>query len=681
MQFYKVTALLDDAKWAEENKESRVKAARTRRIASGIEEFNCRQDRKCWAFVSDISDVDITCGVIAAAYTGEVTGVVRELLKKVSIKASELQQDETTLAQLCRLLRAAERNDFIEEDDDVLEEFNLDRISGMRSRLDYDEDLLAPTGERGTLYGAAEKLLAAETLVPELDRIYAGKNRNSARAFGHPVHYFVEADDRETREALYRTLLQGLYENGRLRSRRYCFIEFKPGERVNKKEYSALYQSCVDGTVVVRLMVNDTSDSGDDEDDDYAGSEMDTIEALCGAMLRYRGSVLTVFCLPRACAKYKKLFVDELGPVGMVTIREDLTDAAKAADYLKLLCRENHIRPDNRLRAKLDAERQYYPDELRGMFEEWYNDKIKTTVFPQYKDIEVSRREAVREVARGSAIDELNRMIGLQAAKDVITKALNYYKMQRVFKDRGVKTDRPAMHMVFSGNPGTAKTTVARLFARIMKENGLLSRGQLVEVGRSDLVAKYVGWTAKAVKDKFKAATGGVLFIDEAYSLVDDRDGSFGDEAINTIVQEMENHRDDLVVIFAGYPDKMRGFLDKNPGLRSRIAFHVPFADYDAAELCEIAKLIGSEKGVNLSEAAITKLLPLFDAARSQPDFGNGRFVRNVIELSKMNQAMRIMSIDPAKLTDRMLVSLEADDIEVPEAGAMPKKRAIGFAS
>ena len=130
------------------------------------------------------------------------------------------------------------------------------------------------------------------------------------------------------------------------------------------------------------------------------------------------------------------------------------------------------------------------------------------------------------------------------------------------------------MHMVFTGNPGTAKTTVARLFARILKENGVLSKGDLIECGRSDLVGKYVGWTAVQVKNMFKKAKGSVLFIDEAYSLCDDRSGSYGDEAINTIVQEMENNRDDMVVIFAGYPKEMNDFLDRNPGLRSRIAFH-----------------------------------------------------------------------------------------------------------
>lgn len=236
------------------------------------------------------------------------------------------------------------------------------------------------------------------------------------------------------------------------------------------------------------------------------------------------------------------------------------------------------------------------------------------------------------------------------------------------------------MHMVFTGNPGTAKTSVARLFARIMRENGLLSRGRIVECGRGDLVGKYVGWTAQIIQKKFMEARGGVLFIDEAYSLVDDREGSFGDEAINTIVQEMENHRDDVVVIFAGYPDKMEQFLQKNPGLRSRIAFHVPFADYSARNLCDIARLIAKKKGLTLSEDACEKLYHVFDAARSERDFGNGRFARNVVERAKMAQASRLLTMDVEALSSRDVTTISAADITLPDLAHKQPPRTIGFA-
>ena len=200
-----------------------------------------------------------------------------------------------------------------------------------------------------------------------------------------------------------------------------------------------------------------------------------------------------------------------------------------------------------------------------------------------------------------------------------------------------------------------------------------------MEVGRGDLVGRFVGWTAKTVEAKFREADGGVLFIDEAYSLVDDRDGCFGDEAINTIVQQMENRRDSTVVIFAGYPDRMEGFLEKNPGLRSRIAFHVPFGDYSAAELCDIARHIGKSRGLTISDEAALKLEGVFEGARLAPDFGNGRYVRNLLEKTEMNMAGRLLAIDPDTMTAETLTRIMPEDIEVPIIKTERREKRIGF--
>jgi AAA+ superfamily predicted ATPase len=214
-----------------------------------------------------------------------------------------------------------------------------------------------------------------------------------------------------------------------------------------------------------------------------------------------------------------------------------------------------------------------------------------------------------------------------------------------------------------------------------MKENGLLSKGDLVEVGRGDLVGKYVGWTAQIVKSKFRAAQGSVLFIDEAYSLVDDKQGMYGDEAINTIVQEMENNREDLAVIFAGYPDKMEDFLRANPGLRSRIAFHVPFADYSPPELYEILELMARKGDMNIAPEAREKLARIFESASRTPEFGNGRFVRNLYEKAKMNQTDRIISMDYDAVSDDDLKTLTASDFEMPPEVKATLAKAIGFAA
>ncbi len=274
---------------------------------------------------------------------------------------------------------------------------------------------------------------------------------------------------------------------------------------------------------------------------------------------------------------------------------------------------------------------------------------------------------------------ELDSYIGLAEIKREVNNLINMATVFQRRKENDLPNTDFSLHMVFTGNPGTAKTTVARLFARIMKENDILSHGNLIEVGRGDLVGKYVGWTAKAVQRKFREAKGGVLFIDEAYSLLDGQENSYGDEAINTIVQEMENCRDSTVVIFAGYPGPMEEFLARNPGLRSRIAFHVPFEDYSEEELYSIAELLASAKGLRLGPGVREKLLPILRESMRVPDFGNGRFVRGLVEKAAMCQASRLLRVDVDSLTDRELRILLPEDFAVPEVPKRAEPRRIGF--
>ena len=279
----------------------------------------------------------------------------------------------------------------------------------------------------------------------------------------------------------------------------------------------------------------------------------------------------------------------------------------------------------------------------------------------------------------GEAKDDLDIMIGLDSAKEVVSKAIAKFKLDKLCIDRGLHRDPGTMHMVFTGNPGTAKTTIARLCAEILRDEKILSTGVFVEAGRADLVGNVVGSTAILVKNKFKEAQGGVLFIDEAYSLCDSHEGSFGDEAINTIVQEMENHREDVVVIFAGYPKPMQEFLERNPGMKSRIAFHVKFEDYSTDELCEIAQLMLQKKELNITDAAMDKIRRTCEAARVNSDFGNGRFVRQLLEEAEMNLAGRIDSIPADELTIEMLTTIEESDIPERQTVKTVKNR-IGFA-
>ena len=284
-----------------------------------------------------------------------------------------------------------------------------------------------------------------------------------------------------------------------------------------------------------------------------------------------------------------------------------------------------------------------------------------------------------KEVQTGDAKTELQEMIGLSKTKAVINKAIASFRLRKLCMDKGIARDKASLHMVFTGNPGTAKTTVARLFAQILKDEKVLSTGTFMEVGRADLVGEHVGQTAPLIKQRFKEAQGGVLFIDEAYSLCDSYENGYGDEAINTIVQEMENQRDNVIVIFAGYPDKMKRFLDRNPGLQSRIAFQVEFEDYSTEELCEITKLILDKKQMKITGQAMEKLRLIYESVRESSDYGNGRFVRKIIEEAEMNLAERILKEDESKISEELLKMIEEEDIPDVEAKAKYEVKRIGF--
>lgn len=668
MFFYKLQGISAEAVSIGDNRQAKKEMAR--KIAFATAEYNALNSDICF-FVSELSDDAVTIGLITKYYIHPLKSA-KKYVDFIGLDIQDIIVEEITINKTETLLNNADRHDFIEDDSEILEQFELDKITGRMGRgISFGENLTKEKQSKETLLSVANKYFMTETLSPELERIYAG--RKSAHASGHPVHYFVETDNRDTRREVYKTVLDALYANFRLDSRRYTFLDFRPGENYSQMAYEALYKVCRGGAVVVRYLSDD-----DSEDGGRASGERDTIENICEMAKRYRNEVLTVICLPRECKKVKSFFYENLGTMSFIEIKEDFIKSEDAHSFLNSLAKEKKVRTDKRLFSSIDSDKTYLAGELQLTFDEWYNEKLKSTIYPQYKDIAVARKEAVKAKPQGSAYDELSEMIGLNDAKAVIKKALNYYKMQKLYEEKGVKRDTPAMHMIFSGNPGTAKTTVARLFARIMRENGLLSKGHLVEVGRGDLVGRYVGWTAPIIKDKFKAASGGVLFIDEAYALVDERDGSFGDEAINTIVQEMENHRADVVVIFAGYPDKMEKFLHKNPGLRSRIAFHVPFADYDSKELCQIADMISKKNGMKIDTDALDKLEKVFDIAKADEDFGNGRYVRNIFEQAKMNQASRLLEKDFENITADEITTITADDIIIPETKKCEKRR-IGF--
>lgn len=272
-------------------------------------------------------------------------------------------------------------------------------------------------------------------------------------------------------------------------------------------------------------------------------------------------------------------------------------------------------------------------------------------------------------------MDELNQLVGLKQVKTEIQSLINLIQIRKLRKERGFASTSITLHMVFSGNPGTGKTTVARMLSEMYAGLGLLKKGHLVEVDRSGLVSGYVGQTATKTNQVIEKALGGVLFIDEAYTLTSGKgENDFGQEAVDTLLKGMEDHRDDLVVIVAGYPDLMEEFLNSNPGLRSRFNRFIYFEDYHADELTEIFESMCKKNQFHLSKEAKDKLeLSLALLLSHKPEnFANARAVRNLFEKAVVSQANRLAAVNMASgkeaLTDDMLLTIQAEDIDMEEA-------------
>jgi stage V sporulation protein K len=266
-----------------------------------------------------------------------------------------------------------------------------------------------------------------------------------------------------------------------------------------------------------------------------------------------------------------------------------------------------------------------------------------------------------------SILEELDSLIGLKQVKKLVKEVYAFVQIQQKRTEFQLKTEPIVLHMVFKGNPGTGKTTVARILARLFREMGVLSKGHLVEVERADLVGEYIGHTAQKTREHVKKALGGILFIDEAYSLARGGEKDFGKEAIDCLVKSMEDHKNDFILILAGYRYEMDAFLRLNPGLPSRLPITLEFEDYSESELMEIAQQMVRLYQYRLdreAEQALRHFLRQQREDRSR-DFSNARLVRNIIERAIRLQALRLL--DRQELTREDLMLLKAEDLELKE--------------
>lgn len=463
---------------------------------------------------------------------------------------------------------------------------------------------------------------------PEMDRIL--ENDTAVKKNYLPVNYAIFDDDEDTQEEIIKQILYYYYENQLLSNPRVIRISTTNAVDHLKKKFGNL--RTIEGGVLI-LDIKKDSFSLESVVEwlnpfhhiEYAKNFLIIFNADCSLM----NSVM-------------KTLKDKFKEMVVVPLQYPRYEYDKACQYFEELIKKEGIRISSRKwRSQLKESQIYQKVGVRNLFYKWLRTKYAINkFFPAYTDYV----QEYLEEEKSDAETELNKLIGLAKVKQLMSDIIDFHCVEMEKNDEtSFKGSDISMHMIFTGNPGTAKTTVARIYARILKEKGILRTGKLIEVGRSDLVGKYVGWTARNVKEYFEKATGSVLFIDEAYSLCDSSD-SFGDEAINTIVQEMENHRNDVVVILAGYKKDMERLLLKNEGLRSRIPFSIQFDDYNMKELYEILLYHIEKAGYTLIED-VSDIVELLMQKKEYKN-GNGRSVRNIFEKARILQAKRLMRLD-----------------------------------
>ena len=619
-----------------------------------------------------------------------------DAIRKTLLNADEeadIQLTEITLQDAISLHSLTDHNCFTSHISEPIGDFFRENFHGYRATF-LPNNNFRDTMPEANGYSCKEiqhlstKYFPDSRFCKEIERIYS--TNNPKQYFGIPVHYDFCFSNRKAGNELILLLFQALYKNNRLLGQRITYISLLLMDLDEESVWKGLDKLCElsQGTMIV-------FDLTDKEDilrkqrrplnGSAAASDLDreSADRLFRLMEKYQRS--TQFVLlesPQQDMFHKALEAADTN-LPMLRFAEQVGDHASALDYLHFLLEECNIKEfvPTDWQSLLTPQETYTAEDVQIDFNFWYSRALQESVYTAYRGCCEQNNE---QKSRIDSYAKLQSMVGLTDIKRVIDRILSDFRIRKLRLDAGLKCESKSLHMLFTGNPGSAKTTCARLLAGILKERDLLQTGEFVECGRSDLVGQYVGWTAKIVKDKFRKARGGVLFIDEAYAL--NSDDHFGPEAINTIVQEMENHRDDVIVIFAGYPKPMDDFLKANEGLRSRIAFHLNFPDYNADEMTKIFAMMLKEQGYICTTDFLDKSRNLFSEAVKHKEFGNGRFARNLLEQTVMKQSARLIHLSegtdaPSQPLHRKdLITLVADDLAAESVtNYRVEKPSIGF--
>lgn len=598
-----------------------------------------------------------------------IKGILEKNYAVCDITFSE--ETEITGALYSNLVQKADDDGFVKSWYRAQNKLGLDYQSDTFELTEYleEKDMFTLDDAKA----AASEIMGDPTLIDELERIYSTENEK--KYYGNPVHYHISASTPKAALDIIDIIVPALLANKRLCGRRILRINEIEENCYGDRYFENAFKTAQGNSLIIEMS------GSNEEHGNFASAYQRVIEVINNMVCRYHLNTLCFFVEIKDRSGFTDSLLSRIAEtIHLIRINEGCGDRTQAQNYLKKLAANDDLTiSDENVSLAFKDKNVFTVSDTYEIYDKLVKSGLRSSVYKAYKDYEFNI--SVRKAMSSTPYEELQKMVGLSEIKTVVDQIIDAGKIRTMRSHMGLNTHKPSLHMVFTGNPGSAKTTVARLLAQILRKEDILDGGKLVECGRADLIGKYVGWTAKEVCAKFREAKGGILFIDEAYSLVDDSH-SFADEAINTIVQEMENNREDVIVIFAGYPDKMKDFLNKNEGLRSRIAFHLDFPDYNPSEMMEILKLMADEQGYKIDDTACDKCMGIFEEACCTPDFGNGRFVRNLLEQAEMAQSHRIaVNSRSGKITRAMLCTLKAEDFDInisKQTG--PTRQPMGFA-
>ena len=585
--------------------------------------------------------------------------IMEVLSDKFSIKKVIEEPYEVTMFEYSNYLNEARRRDNFNYATSFINMANLwvDDLSKYNSKnchYDFEEKIVADDKKDGcSIYDSKFQ--------EEISNIEFHKNTTNFS--GNMVHYVISGRSMKACLDMTETLVNKLFMANRVKSRRIEVItNIEPDIYTIRNHIEDIIENNYGGTVVFDL----TGKFGFKATDYVMASTY--IENL---LKKYKNNCLFVFTYNMENTGFSYYLLPKLQMYVMpVMLREGTGDRRAATNYLKALIKQSeyakYAKQASEFLKQYPGDNFTQTDILQAceQFETWCVNKnvLQAYDYNLSEDFILDRNEN-----KESTYVKLQNMIGLNSVKKQIDEivATNIVEKERKNRQKN-KYQSSTMHMVFGGNPGTAKTTVARLFAGITKEKGILKSGAFVEKGGMDLdgiASEYL------IREAFVAAKGGVLFIDEAYSLK-------CDTAVTVLIQEMENHREDVIVILAGYNERMQEFMEINEGLKSRIPYWVDFPDYDADELTEIFSLMIKERGMKITEDAIKEAYYIFDKKRLQDNFGNGRYARNLMEHAIQKQSIRLLK-ERALVEDiknRELFLIIKEDISTAEEGLLEER-------